>query len=461
MNLKSYLNLHRLLQSDRTTREERRAFSLKHSELRDDPIRRLDTWLETHRHLIDQESAEHVEGYLYWITLILLVAAFVFGLFSGVALLSYSGKEPVNVIYFMAVVILMPILTMTLTLISLFRANRAKSTLIHLSPAYWMERIVAFFSQNAARYLQELKMSPLLANWIILRRSQWIALSFSIGLFVALIGVVVTRDIAFAWSTTLDIPPETFHRLLEQIALPWREWLPSAVPSLEMVTQSHYYRLGEKLSRSMLEHAALLGGWWKFLAMATLFYAIVLRIVMIVIVEYGYRRALRRSVLALEGADRLLKEMDEPLIRTHSSSEAVAPVHQSSQRIPSVTTLLPKYDAVIGWAIDEERLRVVADSFGITSSRYLQAGGMKSLEADKALIAQLPQGSDLLLVVKSWEPPTMDFIDFLNGLSQRAERITLLPIGTSKEGYLAERDDVNVWENKLASEGAQKVWIRR
>jgi hypothetical protein len=55
----------------------------------------------------------------------------------------------------------------------------------------------------------------------------------------------------------------------------------------------------------------------------------------------------------------------------------------------------------------------------------------------------------------------MDFIDFLNGLSQRAERITLLPIGTSKEGYLAERDDVNVWENKLASEGAQKVWIRR
>jgi len=197
------------------------------------------------------------------------------------------------------------------------------------------------------------------------------------------------------------------------------------------------------------------------LAMATLFYAIVLRIVMIVIVEYGYRRALRRSVLALEGADRLLKEMDEPLIRTHSSSDAVAPVHQSSQTIPSVTTLLPKYDAVIGWAIDEERLRVVADSFGITSSRYLQAGGMKSLEADKALIAQLPQGSDLLLVVKSWEPPTMDFIDFLNGLSQRAERITLLPIGTSKEGYLAERDDVNVWENKLASEGAQKVWIRR
>jgi hypothetical protein len=460
MNLKTYLNLHQLLQKQSTGREERRAFALRHPHLADHPIKSLLAWLRAHRHLISSEGAEQVEGYLYWVTLILVAAAFVFGLFSGVALLSYSGKEPVNVVYFMAVVIVMPLLTMTLTFLAMLRANRRKSTLIHLSPAYWMERMVALFSKKAAKELQSLKMSPLLANWIILRRSQWIALSFSIGLFVALLGVIVTKDIAFAWSTTLDVSPEAFHRLLWWIALPWREWLPSAVPSIEMIAQSHYFRLGETLSPSMLNHAAVLGGWWKFLAMATLFYAIVLRIVMILIVEYGYRRALRHSLLSLDGAERLLREMHEPLIQTHSGSTGVKSLEKNGGDIPSIETLSAHYDAVVGWAIDQDSLKVIAERFGVSAPLYFQAGGTNTLDEDQRVIAALPKENKVLLIVKGWEPPTMDFIDFLNVLSQKAARVTILPVGTPKKDFQVEEDDLKVWMDKLASEGVGKVWIK-
>jgi len=461
MNLKNYLNLDRFLKVDHSTKEERRAFLLAHPKLEQKPVKALERWLKEYSHLIDQEHSEKVDTYLYWITFVLVVIAFLFGFFSGVALLNYSGKEPVNVVYFMVMVIAMPLLTMTLTLFSMLRANRSKSTLIHLSPAYWMERIMSFFSKRIAKEMQEFKMSPLLANWIIIRRSQWIALSFSVGLFVALIVMVATRDIAFAWSTTLDVASEAFHRLLSSIALPWREWLPSAVPSLDLVTQSHYYRLGEKLSRSMVDHAAVLGGWWKFLALATLFYAIFLRIVMAVITNYGYRRALRRSVLALEGADSLLKDMYEPLIQTHAVSETAPLVHAGSKGVPHIDTLAKRYDAVIGWALDEDRLKVIAESFGTTSPRFVQAGGNKSLEEDSELIKRIPEGSDLLLVVKAWEPPTMDFIDFLTGLTKKTKKVTLLPIGTSKEVYQAQSDQIDVWENKLDSEGVEQVWIKR
>ncbi len=461
MNLKNYIDLYELLQVDKSGREERRAFVLSDPQFPKAPIQMLRSWLDAHRHLITGETAERIGSYLYWITLVLMVIAFVFGLLSGIALLHYNGSEPVNVVYFMAMVIAMPMLTMILALLSMLRANRRESTLIHLSPAYWMERFLALFSQKAQKEINQIKINPLLANWIIIRRSQWIALSFSLGLFVALIGMVVTKDIAFAWSTTLDVTPEAFHRLLSWIALPWREWMPSAVPSAELIEQSHYYRLGEKLSESMLSHASMLGGWWKFLAIATLFYAIVLRLVMILVAEFGYRRALQRSILSLEGAKRLLQDMRQPLITTHEHSDKIAEYPVSAEKIGELTSLNPRYDALIGWAIDEAKLKVIAERFGITAPMLAEAGGSRSLEEDKRVIESIGKGGDILLIVKAWEPPTMEFIDFLAALVFKAKRVTVLPVGTAKQEYRAKGSDTDVWSQKLAAKGWRNVWIKR
>jgi len=461
MNLKNYIDLYELLQVDKSGRQERRAFALSDHKFPKAPIKMLRLWLDAHRHLITGEKAAHIGSYLYWITLVLMVIAFVFGLLSGIALLHYNGSEPVNVVYFMAMVILMPLLTMILALLSMMRANRRQSTLIHLSPAYWMERLLAFFSKKTQDEINQIKINPLLANWIIIRRSQWIALSFSLGLLVALIGMVVTKDIAFAWSTTLDVTPEAFHRLLSWIALPWREWLPSAVPSAELIEQSHYYRLGEKLSESMLSHASMLGGWWKFLAMATLFYAIVLRLVMILIAEFGYRRALQRSILSLEGADRLLRDMRQPLITTHEPTDKAAEHPKGSGKTEELASLNPRYDALIGWAIDEAKLKVIAERFGVTAPILAEAGGSRTLEEDNRVIERIGRGGDILLIVKAWEPPTMEFIDFLEALAAKADSVTVLPIGTPKQEYRAKRADSDVWSQKLAGKGWRNVWIKR
>ncbi len=107
---------------------------------------------------------------------------------------------------------------------------------------------IVFTPRQSSEDLETLKINPLLANWIVIKRSQFVALFFSIGLGLALLVVVATKDIAFAWSTTLQITPESFHTFLEMLATPWKTWFPSAVPSLELIEKSQYFRLGDSLS---------------------------------------------------------------------------------------------------------------------------------------------------------------------------------------------------------------------
>lgn len=460
MNLKFYLHLHTLLNQDQSSREVRRAFALSTPNLPKDTIGMLRSWYEAHRHLSDEREAEKIGSYLYWSTLVLVVLSFLFGLFSGMALLHYNGSEPVNLIYYLAMVVALPLFTMFLALLSMFRANRQRSTLIHISPAYWMERLWALLF-GKGRKIGEIRLSPLVANWIIIRRSQWIALSFSVGLWVALIAMVVTKDIAFAWSTTLAITPEAFHRFLSWIALPWRSWLPEALPSVALVAQSHYFHLGGALSPTMVAHASMLGEWWKFLAMATLCYAIGLRIVMIVIAEWGYRRAMRQAILSLEGVKGLLRDMQEPLITTKTSGSEPLSGAYDQPKSAEQTVLKSRYDLLIGWALELPQLRVITERFGVTAPRIAEAGGGRSLEEDRQLITEITAGSEVLLIVKAWEPPMMEAIDFIEALAAKSAGVTLLPVGTSREEYEAKESERTVWEAKIASEGVEGVWIAR
>jgi len=319
MNIKSYLNLYQLLEVDTSTKEQRRTFGLSHVLLKNKPIEQLLSWFELHHTKLKKPLvSETFSAYLYGISLVLVIVGFVSGLFAGMALLNYNGHAPVNVIYFMAMVIALPLITMTLTLLSMIKAHHTQSVLIHLSPSFWMEKIVALLPHKVQQNVEALKINPLLANWIVIKRSQLIALFFSIGLLVALLVVVSTKDIAFAWSTTLDIDAEAFHGFLNTLAFPWRSWVPSAVPSLELIEQSQYFRLGDNLSEEMINNASKLGEWWKFLAFSTLFYAIVLRFLMYLVSVMGLGIAVKKAVLSLEGVSILIRDMNEPIITTNA-----------------------------------------------------------------------------------------------------------------------------------------------
>ena len=460
MNIKSYVNLYELLKIEPSTHEENRAFGITHVMLKNKPIEQLLAWIDEHQHRLKRPLlSETLSSYLYRVTFALVLMAFALGLLTGIGLLSYSGREPVNVIYFIAVVIFFPLLTMLLTFIAMIRASSSQNVLIHLSPAFWMEKILGLMPAKVEESIKTFQINPLLSNWMILKRSQMIVLSFSFGVLLALLGVVVTKDIAFAWSTTLHISPDALHDFLTMLAFPWRDVIPSAVPSLELIEQSQYFRLGEKLNEEMISHASQLGEWWKFLAFSTLFYALFLRILMFFFVTLGFNLALKRSLLTLKGTTKLLREINEPVISTYAKGNESTFIPNEKNYDQIVNSLDASYDCIHGWAIPHEKLLLLGDSMQVIAPEYLEAGGTNSFEEDTEVISK--SHGEILLLVKAWEPPTMDFVDYLSELTKKVDKVIVMPIGTKKNEYKAAEREVDVWDNKLTVLNNKKVWLKR
>ena len=460
-NLKTYIDLFELMQKNHSSREENRSFGLAHQKLLSSPVALLNRWVEEHRHRLSHPPlSQTIDSVLSTATLILLILAFFLGIFSGVGLLRYSGSEPVNLLYFLGAVFVLPLVTMTMTLLAMLRANRAESMLVHLSPAYWMERILLLLPVRNRERFNSIQINPLITNWLVIRRSQELALSFSLGLFLALLGIVASRDIAFSWSTTLQVTPEAFHHFLSMIALPWKEVLPQAVPSAELIEQSHYFRLGGRLNSEMIDHAALLGEWWKFLAMTTLFYALFLRFLLFLLTSAGLKRAFGRAILSIQGARDLLREMEEPLITTE------APVLEpyfdagSYETVPANISKAESYDTVIGWALDRQTLAILNKLENISTKSLYSAGGLNSLEEDQEL-AKKAHG-DILFYVKAWESLGGELVDFLITLSQGKDRLIVVsPSGTPSQEYQAKDEDFKKWERDIGKLEADNIRIKQ
>jgi hypothetical protein len=456
MNLQDYSDLSQLLSLRPSNREANRAFGLAHQKFT--PLEQLLRWREAHAssHL-DTFSSGMFARYQYGIGLMMGVVAFVAGVLSGAALLSYSGREPVNVIYFLAMAVAVPLVTMVLALLSMIRADNAHNVLVHLSPASWMEKIIQLFPSIAKEKISSLYIHPRLANWLIIEHAQMMAFWFAFGLLLSLLGIVVTRDIAFAWSTTLQVTPEQFHGWLEMLSTPWRSWLPSAVPSAALIEQSQYYRLGGTLDTQMIHRAARLGEWWKFLTAATLFYAVGLRLVIWIIALIGKRRALGQAMLALPGAQELLTQMNTQLVTSASPDEEAMFARDEEGYARVVAHPDAQFDTVLGWAMDSGAISVILDAIGFATGTIKEVGGTQSLTEDDAVLAST--SGRVLLLVKGWEPPTMDFIDFLTDLVEQVEQVCVAPIGPADDRYVVTSDQVAVWSRKLQWVDLGKVYL--
>ncbi len=457
LTLKSYLDLAQLLKYYRGDHEENRLFALTQKQK---GIKLLNSWRERNLYRIKGELDS--DKYLHYLTLfssLFGVFILLIGLFTGFALLSYSGKEPVNIIYLLLVMVGLPLLSMVLSLLSLLTGNLGAKLFNHLSPFYYLEKIVNFLPFAKKVDFLELPFSTTLSKWIFLHRLQLFSFLFALGLFMALIITIVSKDIAFAWSSTLEVDPVAFQHLLSLLATPWQSFFPSAVPSLELVEVSHYFRLGEKLDANMIQNADKLGAWWKFLAMATATYALVLRLIFWFALAWGVKRQLKKEFLALSGVKQLFREFETPYISTQAQN------FEKHLELPKAVSALPdgsfamEYYALLGWNYKEENLLLVQDHFRVKSTLVEVVGGRNSFKEDQEIIAKLKES--VLLYVKAWEPPTMDFIDFLEELLAKKElfRIDICPVGTASSNYASKTKDLQVWLNKLEQIDSNKLGV--
>jgi hypothetical protein len=274
-----------------------------------------------------------------------------------------------------------------------------------------------------------------------------------------LVLTVISKDIAFAWSSTLEVDPVAFQGVLSMLATPWQSFFPSAVPSLELVEVSHYFRLGEKLDATMVQNADKLGAWWKFLAMATLTYALVLRFAFWLWTCFGLHRQLKKELLSFSSVKQLLSEFNTPYVSTQAQN-LEQHLAISEDEISTVNSAFAmEYHSLLGWNHTKSDLLLIEDYFGVKAKEIFVVGGRNSLKEDQDIVAKLEER--VLLYVKAWEPPTMDFMDFLEELLKKDEisSIDVCPLGTVSNSYERESRDLHVWLKKLEKIESQKLGV--
>jgi len=490
ITIKSYLDFIQLLQDYKGSHKENRLFALKHESLLSTPKEVLFLWFETHAFRRTKRVAlEELLSSFGTINSLLGVLSLIFGFFVGMGLLSYNGVEPVNIIYYLFFAMFLPLGSMLLTLFSSLSSGKLFSFFSLFSVMHWVEKFSFYFYFKDKLDLLTKDIPFKLQKWIFLKRLQFLSLLFSIGLLVALIFTVVSQDIAFSWSTTLQIDAKSFHSFLEAMASPWREIFPSFVPSLELVEVSHYYRLGEKINPEMLENADKLGAWWKFLFMSTFVYALSLRFFFYLFSSYSYQKVLENEFFALGGIKKLLKEFNTSFIETKSpkrenhlkiNKEHKEQIRKKVERKvedepeKQVENFIDRelkeeliteeveedyYHSIIAWNFSEDDLLLVNDFKNITASFIASVGGSHSFEEDEIVASRAED--KVLLYVKSWEPPTMDFVDFLEDLinNKKVEDIELLLVGISDNNYKSSEKEFSIWNRKIEGLNAKKVWI--
>jgi hypothetical protein len=280
-----------------------------------------------------------------------------------------------------------------------------------------------------------------LQRWAVLRWSQHFAVAFQLTALVACLVLVVFTDLAFGWSTTLTTgdasrDAQRVHRLTTVIATPWAWVIEEAQPSLQLIEESRYFRVtAEPVSSAQ---AARLGEWWKFVVLTIAVYGLLPRILTVTLAHFQLRAAARAAMLEAPGLSAVLRRLHRSQIET----VALVPESADSRTwVPgadngALKEMLGSVSAVVNWAgVPLETAVLVAQ---LPKAKFFHAGGTSPLADDLALVRKIgaetrDDGASVLIVVKSWEPPLMEFMDFVTtlraALPAKSSLIQVLPVG--------------------------------
>jgi hypothetical protein len=302
-------------------------------------------------------------------------------------------------------------------------------------------------------------------KWAILRWSQLFAVTFQITALVACLVLVVFTDLAFGWSTTLttgnaSLDAQRVHRITSVIAVPWSRALDDALPSLELIEQSRYYRVAVgSVSRA---DAARLGSWWRFVALSIAVYGLLPRLITLVIAYSRLRTATRAAVGAEPGLTAVLRRIHRAQIETQAAQPEAA--GEVTSRIGSAEAVAAEAAGVVRAVINWSGVPVAPERFraAFPDAQVFDAGGAAAVQEDVALAKKLGEiagGGDILIAVKAWEPPLMEFIDFVNTLRDaragRSAMLFVLPVGLDHgaEPGAASSPQLKLWRDRLAALG--------
>ena len=442
MLLASALDIHAWLSADNETPDlERlqRDRQIGAGLTADDDVERVLAWWEA----LDSDASDlgrRAVGVTRWISAGLCGVGLIVGSSTAGIALAYDGNYPVNLLALLGVCVALPgiLLLITLAMCSVrgfgwMRVARGLSVLN-------LNRLVVGLWQRLARIHVVGGGWDRVLHWQLVNFSQWFAIAFFAGVLATLLVLVAVTDLAFGWSTTLDLDAVWVADVLRALAWPWSGAVPSAVPDLTLVELSRYYRLEDQVGID----ASRLGGWWPFVALCILVWGLLPRVVFACIAQWRQRAAERTY----------LREHPEVTALLHRLAQPAAGFAEE--------TAVEAGEAVdeIAWnaAPQTAGACVVWDDAGDVAGAVRASSAMDTASRILA-IAELPAG-DVRVLTKGYEPPMLAFHDFLTELRERIGRegaIVVIPLGL--DGGPASPADLDIWRQSLSALRDMRLYV--
>ena len=331
-----------------------------------------------------------------------LLALF-FGFSGMAALLLSSGRGLVNVFMFMLLfVVIQFLLSLVAAVVMALTVGTGQPPVaLPVNPA----RLLVARAFPDRRYLREAQS---VVRLLFLRYGQELGAIFTLGAIAAFFVVLALSDFTFVWGSTFQLSDSLVEDMTAALATPWSAWLPQATVSAELIFATRFHPAITSLNPANI---ADMRGWWPFLIMSMLCYALLPRLVLWLLSRYFYGRQMRSAVIRLPGSERVLARMKTPLVRTQGEggSEPLRPRAMGSASLDPGLLLL-------NWAnaLTPEDVARFDEFTPVADGNIVNAGlGSVPQELERLATRFGKPPEQLYVAVKSWEPPMADLADFL------------------------------------------------
>lgn len=368
-------------------------------------VKQLQAWLQQVGSTASSELTLQLYRGLQWLSLL----GFVFGILSMSALLAYDGSSRLNILLLLGFIAAQLLLTLMAsyasvkppTLPPLFASGRLLSWLM---PAYPQ------LGPHSAR--------------LVMLASHYFSCLFSLGALLCFLVTLSLQDLAFGWSTTLQWHSEEFAQLLHYLAWPWARWLPEALPSLDLISASQFYRI----EQTSITDPSVLGGWWPYLVMSWISYALLPRLLLLLASLLLCQRSLQQQLLQHPAAQGLQQRLNTPWVE--SSNQARQDYQAPASHMMAIHTALPSEVQYLHWG-DAGYPQLELSQLP-KASQQLRAGGHHALQQDQRALEALDT-NPLMIVCKAWEPPLGELSDFIQQALTQVPAVWLLPLNEQQQ----------------------------
>jgi len=430
-----------------------------------DDLKRVLGWWRTVR----TDDVEHFGLRLTRLVGLACVLLFAGGLLFGMAVSSvafgYDGSHPVNLLALLGVLVGTPLILLVLTLIFLLPVrlpgvDAVRDAVSVLNPGRWVGAWLDRFSGLRLHGGFSTRETAF-ARWQLSVFSQWFAIGFFTGVLLLGWMRVAVTDLAFGWSTTLEVDAATIHAVFGTLSIPWQNWLPAAVPDLNLVEVSRFNRL--ETAPISTERAVQLGGWWPFVLMTIVVYGLVPRLLLLAVGRWRAASATRSMLCQNSEVVGLLDRLAAPHLGFEQEEEDGAVVESGRAPAPPLTeragnTGILIYNDALGsgaaasWAGAE---------LGVAGARSAAVGVWLPSDDVREKLAAF--GSDLerlVVFTKGWEPPLLEFSDLLSLTRENiGNDATIVVVPIDAAGSRVTSSDRDVWARFLARHEDPKLYV--